>query len=233
VGAGPADAQLTTLKGRRLLAAADVVVADRLVPGLLLGDLRPDVEFVDAAKIPYGPSKAQEEINRILVERALEGKFVVRLKGGDPYVFGRGGEEALACAAAGVPVLVVPGVTSSIAAPALAGIPVTHRGVAHEFTVVSGHVAPDSEHSLVDWAALGRLRGTIVVMMGLKNLPAIAARLVAEGRPAETPVAVVQEGSTAHQRSLRSTLGAVAADVASAGLRPPATVVIGDVVAIL
>ena len=230
VGAGPGDPELITVKGRRLLAAADVVVADRLVPGLLLGDLRPEVEFVDAAKIPYGPAKAQEEINRILVERALEGKFVVRLKGGDPYVFGRGGEEALACAAAGVPVLVVPGVTSSIAAPALAGIPVTHRGVAHEFTVVSGHVAPDSPQSLVDWPALGRLRGTIVVMMGLKNLPAIAARLIAEGRPAGTPVAVVQEGSTAHQRSLRSTLAAVAADVAEAGLRPPATVVVGDVV---
>lgn len=233
VGAGPGDPELITIKGRRLLAAADVVVADRLVPGLLLGDLRPEVEFVDAAKIPYGPSKAQEEINRILVERALEGKFVVRLKGGDPYVFGRGGEEALACAAAGVPVLVVPGVTSSIAAPALAGIPVTHRGVAHEFTVVSGHVAPDSPHSLVDWPALGRLRGTIVVMMGLKNLPAIAARLIEEGRAADTPVAVVQEGSTAHQRSLRSTLAAVAEDVASAGLRPPATVVIGDVVGVL
>jgi uroporphyrin-III C-methyltransferase/precorrin-2 dehydrogenase/sirohydrochlorin ferrochelatase len=233
VGAGPGDPELITVKGRRLLAAADVVVADRLVPGLLLGDLRPDAEFVDAAKIPYGPAKAQEEINRILVERALAGKFVVRLKGGDPYVFGRGGEEALACAAAGVPVLVVPGVTSSIAAPALAGIPVTHRGVAHEFTVVSGHVPPDSEQSLVDWAALGRLRGTIVVMMGLRNLPAIAARLIEEGRPAATPVAVVQEGSTAHQRSLRSTLAAVAEDVAAAGLRPPATVVIGDVVGVL
>ncbi len=230
VGAGPGDPELITVKGRRLLAAADVVVADRLVPGMLLGDLRPDVEFVDAAKIPYGPAAAQEEINRILVERATAGKFVVRLKGGDPYVFGRGGEEALACAAAGVPVLVVPGVTSPIAAPALAGIPVTHRGVAHEFTVVSGHVPPDSPESLVDWAALGRLRGTIVVMMGLKNLPGIAARLIAEGRPAETSVAVVQEGSTAHQRTLRSTLGTVAGDAAEAGLRPPAVVVIGDVV---
>ncbi|MEU4239959.1 uroporphyrinogen-III C-methyltransferase [Actinoplanes sp. NPDC026619] len=233
VGAGPGDPDLITLKGRRLLAAADVVVADRLIPGLLLGELRPDVELVDAAKIPYGPSAAQEEINRILVDRALEGKFVVRLKGGDPYVFGRGGEEVLACAAAGVPVLVVPGVTSSIAAPALAGIPVTHRGVAHEFTVVSGHVAPDSAQSLVDWAALGRLRGTIVVMMGLKNLPKIAARLIAEGRSADTPVAVVQEGSTPDQRSLRSTLGQVADDAVAAGLRPPATVVIGDVVSVL
>jgi len=230
VGAGPGDPELITVKGRRLLAAADVVVADRLVPGLLLGELRPEVEFVDAAKIPYGPAAAQEEINRILVERAAEGKFVVRLKGGDPFVFGRGGEEAIACAEAGIPVLVVPGVTSSIAAPALAGIPVTHRGVAHEFTVVSGHVPPDSPASLVDWPALGRLRGTVVVLMGLKNLAAIAARLIAEGRPADTPVAVVQEGSTAHQRSLRSTLAAAAADVAEAGLRPPAVVVVGDVV---
>jgi len=230
VGAGPGDPELITVKGRRLLAAADVVVADRLVPGMLLGELRPEVEFVDAAKIPYGPAAAQEEINRILVERALEGKFVVRLKGGDPFVFGRGGEEAIACARAGVPVLVVPGVTSSIAVPALAGIPVTHRGVAHEFTVVSGHVPPDSPASLVDWPALGRLRGTVVVLMGLKNLPAIAARLIAEGRPADTPVAVVQEGSTVHQRVLRSSLAAVAVEAAEAGIRPPAVVVVGDVV---
>ncbi|MET0423286.1 MAG: uroporphyrinogen-III C-methyltransferase [Actinoplanes sp.] len=230
VGAGPGDPELITVKGRRLLAAADVVVADRLVPGMLLGELRPEVEFVDAAKIPYGPQAAQEEINRILVERALAGKFVVRLKGGDPFVFGRGGEEAIACAQAGVPVLVVPGVTSSIAAPALAGIPVTHRGVAHEFTVVSGHVPPDSPASLVDWPALARMRGTVVVLMGLKNLPKIAARLIAEGRSADTPAAVVQEGSTTHQRSLRSTLGEIAADVAEAGIRPPAVVVIGEVV---
>ena len=156
VGSGPGDPELITVLGRRLLAAADVVVADRLVPGALLGELRPDAEFVDAAKIPYGPSAAQEEINRILVDRAKAGKFVVRLKGGDPYVFGRGGEEAIACAEAGVPVRVVPGVTSAVAAPALAGIPVTQRGVAHEFTVVSGHVPPDSPASLVDWSALAR-----------------------------------------------------------------------------
>ncbi|MEV6345072.1 uroporphyrinogen-III C-methyltransferase [Actinoplanes sp. NPDC051851] len=232
VGAGPGDPELITVKGRRLLAAADVVVADRLVPGMLLGELRPEVELIDAAKIPYGPSAAQEEINRILVDRATQGRFVVRLKGGDNFVFGRGGEEALACAAAGVPVLVVPGVTSSIAAPALAGIPVTHRGVAHEFTVVSGHIPPDHADSLVDWPSLARLRGTLVVLMGLKNLPRIAERLIAEGRAPETPVAVIQEGSTAHQRSLRSTLGEVAAAVADAGIRPPAVVVIGDVVAV-
>jgi uroporphyrin-III C-methyltransferase/precorrin-2 dehydrogenase/sirohydrochlorin ferrochelatase len=230
VGAGPGDPELITVKGRRLLAAADVVVADHLAPGLLLGELRPEVEFVDAAKIPYGPQKAQEEINRILVERAQQGKFVVRLKGGDPFVFGRGGEEIIACAEAGVPVTVVPGVTSSIAAPGLAGIPVTHRGVAHEFTVVSGHVSPDNPASLVDWAALARLRGTLVVLMGMKNLPLIAERLIAEGRAASTPAAVVQEGSTDQQRSLRSTLGSVAADTEAAGLRSPAIVVIGDVV---
>lgn len=232
VGAGPGDPELITVKGRRLLAAADVVVADRLVPGMLLGDLRPEVELIDAAKIPYGPQAAQEEINRILVDRASQGRFVVRLKGGDNFVFGRGGEEALACAAAGIPVTVVPGVTSSIAAPALAGIPVTHRGVAHEFTVISGHIPPDHPDSLVDWAAVARLRGTVVLMMALKNLPLIADRLIAEGRSASTPVGVVQEGSTAHQRSLFSTLEKAAAETAAAGIRPPAIVVIGDVVSV-
>ncbi|MEU7574224.1 uroporphyrinogen-III C-methyltransferase [Micromonospora sp. NPDC049240] len=230
VGAGPGDPELITVKGWRLLTEAEVVVTDRLVPGLLLDELRPDVELVDASKIPYGPSRAQEEINRILVDRARAGKVVVRLKGGDPYVFGRGGEELLACAEAGVPVTVVPGVTSAIAVPGVAGVPVTHRAVAHEFTVVSGHVAPDSPASLVSWESLAGLRGTLVVLMGLKNLAAIAATLIAHGRPPTTPAAVIQEGTTATQRTLRSTLGAVAADVTAAGLRPPAIVVIGDVV---
>ncbi|MFG1898573.1 uroporphyrinogen-III C-methyltransferase [Micromonospora zamorensis] len=233
VGAGPGDPELITVKGWRLLTEADVVVADRLVPGLLLDELRPDVELVDASKIPYGPSRAQEEINQILVDRALAGAFVVRLKGGDPYVFGRGGEELLACAEAGVPVTVVPGVTSSIAAPAAAGIPVTHRGVAHEFTVVSGHLAPDSPASLVRWDALAGLRGTLVILMGLKNLAAITATLIAHGRPPQTPAAVVQEATTGAQRVLRSTLDAVAADALAADLRPPAVVVVGDVVGAL
>ncbi|WP_326552187.1 uroporphyrinogen-III C-methyltransferase [Micromonospora sp. NBC_01813] len=230
VGAGPGDPELITVKGRRLLAEADVVVADRLVPGLLLDELPARVELIDAAKIPYGPAAAQEEINRILVDRARTGATVVRLKGGDPYVFGRGGEELLACVDAGVPVSVVPGVTSSIAAPAVAGIPVTHRGVAHEFTVVSGHLPPGHRLSLVDWSALARLRGTLVVLMGLKNLPVIAEALLAGGRGAGTPVAVVQEATTGAQRGLTSTLSAVAEDVATAGLRPPAVVVVGDVV---
>ncbi|MEV4756073.1 uroporphyrinogen-III C-methyltransferase [Micromonospora sp. NPDC049559] len=233
VGSGPGDPELITVKGRRLLAEADVVVADRLVPGLLLDELRPDVELVDASKIPYGPSRAQEEINEILVDRARAGAFVVRLKGGDPYVFGRGGEELLACAAAGVPVTVVPGVTSSIAAPAVAGIPVTHRGVAHEFTVVSGHLPPEHAASLVDWPALARLRGTLVVLMGLKNLPAIAAALLRHGRAPETPAAVVQEGTTGGQRVVRAALAGIAEAAREAGLRPPAVLVVGDVVSVL
>ncbi|MET7970327.1 uroporphyrinogen-III C-methyltransferase [Micromonospora sp. NPDC005305] len=233
VGAGPGDPELITVKGWRLLTEADVVVADRLVPGLLLDELRSDVELVDASKIPYGPARAQEEINRILVDRARAGKAVVRLKGGDPYVFGRGGEELLACAEAGVPVTVVPGVTSAISVPAAAGVPVTHRAVAHEFTVVSGHVAPDSPDSLVRWESLAGLRGTLVILMGLKNLAAISATLVAHGRAARTPAAVIQEGTTSGQRTLRSTLGTVAADVTAAGLRPPAIVVVGDVVGAL
>jgi uroporphyrin-III C-methyltransferase / precorrin-2 dehydrogenase / sirohydrochlorin ferrochelatase len=230
VGAGPGDPELVTVRGRRLLAAADVVVVDRLAPGLLLDELRPSVEVVDASKIPYGPSAAQEEINRILVDRALAGKFVVRLKGGDPYVFGRGGEEVQACVSAGVPVTVVPGVTSAIAAPAAAGIPVTHRGVAHEFTVVSGHVPPEHPESLVDWAALARLRGTICVLMGLKHLPAIVEALIRHGRPADSPAAAVQDGTTSAQRVVRATLGTLVSEVTAAQLSPPAVIVIGDVV---
>jgi uroporphyrin-III C-methyltransferase/precorrin-2 dehydrogenase/sirohydrochlorin ferrochelatase len=228
VGGGPGDPELITVRGRRLVAAADVVVVDRLAPGLLLDELRPEAEVVDASKIPYGPARTQEEINAILVDRASSGKFVVRLKGGDPYLFGRGGEEVLACAAHGVPVLVVPGVTSALAAPAAAGIPVTHRGVAHELVVVSGHLAPDNPASLVDWAALGRLRGTVCVLMGLANLPKIAAALIDGGRPPTTPAAVVQEATTPAQRVVRATLGTLAERAAD--IPPPAVIVIGDVV---
>jgi uroporphyrin-III C-methyltransferase/precorrin-2 dehydrogenase/sirohydrochlorin ferrochelatase len=228
IGAGPGDPELITVKGRRLLAEADVVVVDRLAPGLLLDELRPDVELIDASKIPYGPQRTQEEINHALVERALAGKFVVRLKGGDPYVFGRGGEELLACVAAGLPVTVVPGVTSAVAVPAAAGIPVTHRGVAHEFVVVSGHLAPEDPGSLVDWAALSRLRGTVCVLMGLTHLAAIVAALLAGGRPADTPAAVICSGTTGHQQVVRAPLAGLPA--AAEGLRPPAVVVVGAVV---
>ena len=230
VGAGPGDPELITVRGRRLLAAATVVIADRLAPGLLLDELGPHVELVDASKIPYGPQATQDEINRIIVDRAKAGAFVVRLKGGDPYVFGRGGEEVLACAAAGVPVLVVPGVTSAIAVPGAAGIPVTHRGVTHEFTVVSGHVAPGHPNSLVDWAALGRMRGTICVLMGLTHLAAIAEALIAGGRPPTTPAAVIQDGTTTHERVVTAPLRDLAAAAQAAGLRTPAMAVVGEVV---
>jgi uroporphyrin-III C-methyltransferase/precorrin-2 dehydrogenase/sirohydrochlorin ferrochelatase len=230
VGGGPGDPDLITVRGRRLLAEADVVVADRLGPRGLLDELAPDVEIIDASKIPYGRALAQDAINEVLIERAKAGQFVVRLKGGDPFVFGRGFEEVLACAEAGVPCRVVPGITSSISVPALAGIPVTHRGVAHEFTVVSGHVAPDHPKSLVDWDALGRMTGTLVILMGIERVGAIAAALLAGGRAAETPVAVIQEGTMPGERRVQTTLGLVGAAVAEAAIRPPAIIVVGPVV---
>ncbi|MEU1666094.1 uroporphyrinogen-III C-methyltransferase [Streptomyces sparsogenes] len=232
VGGGPGDPDLITVRGRRLLAEADVVVADRLGPRDLLDELPPHVEVIDAAKIPYGRFMAQEAINNALIEHAKAGKAVVRLKGGDPFVFGRGMEEAHALAEAGIPCTVVPGVTSAISVPGVAGIPVTHRGVAHEFTVVSGHVAPEDPSSLVDWAALARLRGTLVLLMAVEKIGAIAAALIEHGRDADTPVAVVQEGTTATQRRVDATLATVAERVAAEGVRPPAVVVIGDVVAL-
>jgi uroporphyrin-III C-methyltransferase/precorrin-2 dehydrogenase/sirohydrochlorin ferrochelatase len=233
IGAGPGDPELITVKGRRLLATATIVVVDHLAPALLLDELGPDVEVVDASKLPYGPQRAQTEINRILVDRARAGHTVARLKGGDPYVFGRGGEEVLACVAAGVPVTVVPGVTSAFAAPAAAGIPVTHRGVTHEVVVVAGHLPPGDPQSLVDWPALARLRGTVCVLMGLKNLGAIAAALIEGGRDVATPAAVVQDGTTEHQRTVHAPLAKIAAAADAAGLRSPAIVVIGAVADLL
>ncbi|SFE66070.1 uroporphyrin-III C-methyltransferase / precorrin-2 dehydrogenase / sirohydrochlorin ferrochelatase [Actinacidiphila alni] len=232
VGGGPGDPDLITVRGRRLLAEADVVIADRLGPRDLLDELPPHVEVIDAAKIPYGRAMAQEAINAALIEHAKAGRAVVRLKGGDPYVFGRGMEEAEALAAAGIAVTVVPGISSSISVPGAAGIPVTHRGVAHEFTVVSGHVAPDDPRSLVDWPALARLRGTLVLLMAVERIGPIAAALVAGGRPERTPVAVVQEGTTAAQRRVDATLATVAETVTAEGVRPPAVIVIGDVVTV-
>lgn len=229
VGGGPGDPELITVRGRRLLARADVVVADRLAPQDLLAELGPHVEVIDAAKIPYGRAMAQEAINQVLIERAREGKFVVRLKGGDPFVFARGYEEVLACTEAGVPVTVVPGVTSAIAVPALAGIPITHRGMTHEFVVVSGHVAPGHPESLVNWDALAAMSGTIVLLMAVERIEQFARILLEGGRPADTPVLVVQHGTTMAQRTLRATLGDAAERIRSEGIRPPAIIVIGPV----
>ncbi|MGW3813517.1 uroporphyrinogen-III C-methyltransferase [Streptomyces sp. NPDC005046] len=230
VGGGPGDPDLITVRGRRLLAEADVVIADRLGPRDLLAELPPHVEVIDAAKIPYGRFMAQEAINNALIAHAKQGKSVVRLKGGDPFVFGRGMEEAQALAEAGIACTIVPGISSSISVPGAAGIPVTHRGVAHEFTVVSGHVAPDDERSLVDWPALAKLRGTLVVLMGVDKIGRIADTLVAHGKPADTPVALVQEGTTAAQRRVDATLATVAETVRTEDVRPPAVIVIGEVV---
>ncbi|MGP9021885.1 uroporphyrinogen-III C-methyltransferase [Streptomyces sp. BR1] len=232
VGGGPGDPDLITVRGRRLLAEADVVIADRLGPRDLLDELPPHVEVIDAAKIPYGRFMAQEAINNALIEHAKAGKAVVRLKGGDPYVFGRGMEELNALAEAGIPCTVVPGISSSISVPGAAGIPVTHRGVAHEFTVVSGHVAPDDERSLVDWPALAKLRGTLVILMGVDKIGAIARTLIAHGKNPETPVALVQEGTTAAQRRVDATLATVGETVVTEDVRPPAVIVIGEVVTV-
>ena len=182
VGGGPGDPELITVRGRRLLAHADVVVADRLAPPELLAELPPNVEVIDAAKIPYGRAMAQDAINAVLIDRAKAGKFVVRLKGGDPFVFARGYEEVLACADAGIPVTVVPGVTSAIAVPALAGVPVTHRAVTHEFVVVSGHVAPGHPESLVNWNALAAMSGTIVLLMAVERIE-LFTKVLLEGGP--------------------------------------------------
>ncbi|MDQ0682636.1 uroporphyrin-III C-methyltransferase/precorrin-2 dehydrogenase/sirohydrochlorin ferrochelatase [Streptomyces achromogenes] len=232
VGGGPGDPDLITVRGRRLLAEADVVIADRLGPRDLLAELPPHVEVIDAAKIPYGRYMAQEAINNALIEHAKQGKSVVRLKGGDPYVFGRGMEELQALAEAGITCTVVPGISSSISVPGAAGIPVTHRGVAHEFTVVSGHVAPDDERSLVDWASLAKLTGTLVILMGVDKIGKIAEALVAHGKSPDTPLALVQEGTTAAQRRVDATLATVAETVRVQEVRPPAVVVIGPVVGV-
>ena len=232
VGGGPGDPELATVAARHALATADVVVADRLAPRELLDELPAHVELVDVAKLPRGRSATQESINEVIVQRALEGKRVARFKGGDSFVFGRGYEEVLACQAAGVPVSVVPGLTSAIAVPAQVGIPVTHRGVAHEFTVVSGHLPPGHPDSLVDWSALARLRGTVVLLMAVQNAPAIAEALVSGGRPGTTPVAVIEEGTMPGERTVLSTLGTLEADIEREQVRPPAIIVVGDVVAV-
>jgi uroporphyrin-III C-methyltransferase/precorrin-2 dehydrogenase/sirohydrochlorin ferrochelatase len=230
VGGGPGDPSLITVRGRRLLAEADVVVADRLGPRALLDDLDPDVEIVLAGKAPGAHTMTQDEINALVVDRALAGHRVVRLKGGDPFVFGRGGEEALACVHAGVPFEVVPGVTSAVAVPAYAGIPVTHRGITQDFAVVSAHLDPSQPGASVDWEALAHGPGTLVLLMAVAHLEAISAELIKRGRAATTPVAVIRDGTLPGQQVLISTLERVAADAAKLQVKPPAVVVIGDVV---
>ena len=232
VGGGPGEPELVTVAARHALATADVVVADRLAPRELLDELGPDVELIDVAKLPRGRSASQQTINEVIVDRARAGKRVVRFKGGDNFVFGRGYEELLACAAADVPVTVVPGLSSAIAVPARVGIPVTHRGVAHEFTVISGHLPPGHPDSLVVWDAVAGLRGTLVLLMAVDNAPAIAEVLLTGGRDPSTPVAVIVDGTMPTERTVLSTLGTLAEDLSAHRVTPPAIIVVGEVVAV-
>jgi uroporphyrin-III C-methyltransferase/precorrin-2 dehydrogenase/sirohydrochlorin ferrochelatase len=229
VGGGPGDPGLITVTGLRRLRAADVVLADRLAPLELLDELPPDAYVIDAAKVPGGPAMRQDHINQALVEHARAGRAVVRLKGGDPFVFGRGREELEACLTAGVPVEVVPGVTSAIAVPAAAGIPVTHRGLSQGFCVLAGHVRPGDPRGSVDWAALARSGMTLVLLMAIDHLAAIAETLLAAGLGAGTPCAAVSDGWTRRQRVVTAPLRDLSAVVTSAGIANPAVIVIGDV----
>jgi uroporphyrin-III C-methyltransferase / precorrin-2 dehydrogenase / sirohydrochlorin ferrochelatase len=229
VGGGPGDPGLITVTGRQRLASADVVVADRLAPLELLDELAPDVKVIDAAKVPGGPAMRQDQINQVLVEHARAGRAVVRLKGGDPFVFGRGREEVDACLAAGVPVEVVPGVTSAVAVPAAVGIPVTHRGVSQGFCVVAGYASPGDARNTVNWAALARSGLTLVLLMGVEHLADTARALLAGGLPAGTPGACVSDGWSKNQRVVTAPLAGLAAAVRDAGITNPAVIVIGDV----
>jgi len=228
VGAGPGDPGLLTRRGAELLARCDVVVFDRLASSALLELCPPAAERVSVGKGPGRVEMTQDAINELLVARGQAGATVVRLKGGDPFVFGRGGEEAEALRAAGVPFEIVPGITSAIAAPAYAGIPVTHRGLATHVTIVTGHEDPDKGRSDTDWAALARAGGTLVILMGAGHLPDIAARLIDGGRPPSTPIAAVRWGTRSDQRTVRGTLGTVDA----LGVEAPSAIVVGEVAAL-
>ncbi|WP_111766315.1 uroporphyrinogen-III C-methyltransferase [Nakamurella deserti] len=229
VGGGPGDPGLLTVAGLAALREADVIVTDRLAPLAALAEARPGTQVIDVSKIPRGATTPQDEINRLLVEHALAGRTVVRFKGGDNFVFGRGGEELEACATAGVPVRVIPGVTSSIAGPALAGIPVTHKRLNQGFTVVSGHVPPGDPRSMLDWPALARSGTDLVLLMAVATLPAITVALTAAGMPADTPAATVADAGLTGQRTVRGTVATIAGLIAAAGITSPAVTVIGAV----
>ena len=233
IGAGPGAADLITVRGLRCLRAADVVVYDRLIDPALLDEVRPDAERVYVGKGPGRHARPQCEINALLIEYARRGRKVVRLKGGDPFVFGRGGEEVAALAEAGIPYEIVPGVTSAVAVPALAGIPVTHRGLASHFTVVTGHTCNDtSPETAFNWEHLAAHGGTLVVLMGVTALPSITARLIHAGLDPATPAAVIQNGATPTQRVVRAPVATIARRAAAAGITSPAVIVIGPTAAL-
>lgn len=227
VGAGPGDPELMTIKAKRLLSEADVVLFDRLLDPKMLDGVK--AELIDVGKNAGRHKLSQDGINKLLIEKAKEGNVVVRLKGGDPYLFGRGGEEALALLDQGISVEVVPGVTSAIAAPELAGIPVTHRGVTASLTIVTGHEEP-SKDSPLDWNAIARLDGTVVVLMGVSRLERNVAALIGGGRPAKTPAAIVEKGGWPEQRMISGTLADIADRARKAKIESPAILVVGNVV---
>jgi uroporphyrin-III C-methyltransferase len=225
IGAGPGDADLITRKGLRLIQQADVIIYDRLIPSELLDEARPDAELIDAGKAPTKHRLSQDDINAAIVTHALQGKMVVRLKGGDPFVFGRGSEEALVCFQYGIPFEIVPGVSSSYAVPAYAGIPLTHRELSRSFTVISGHTADD-----INYEALVGVGGTIVVLMGANSLPLMVERLLAAGLNPDTPAASIEWGTTANQRVVEGAVADLPRLAIEADLQSPATTVIGEVV---
>ncbi len=232
VGAGPGAEDLITLKGLHCLKKADVVLYDRLSGAPLLKAVPETAEFIDVGKKPNHHPVPQEEINRLLVEKAQAGHVVVRLKGGDPFVFGRGGEEALALQEAGIPFEIVPGISSSIAVPAYAGIPVTHRYLSASFHVITGHEDPEKGGDSVDYGALARLSGTLIFLMGVSQLPYITQQLLENGKNPYTPVALVHRGTTPQQKTVTGTLENIVERVKAAELKPPCVIVIGDVVAL-
>jgi uroporphyrinogen III methyltransferase / synthase len=232
VGAGPGDPGLLTARALELIASADAILYDRLIPATALDGARADAELIYVGKEGRGPQMPQEEIDRLLVEHASAGKRVVRLKGGDPFVFGRGGEEALVLREAGIPFEIVPGVTSGVAAPAYAGIPVTHRDRASAVALITGHEDPDKPESAIDWPALAAFPGTLVFYMGVKQLPRIAEQLIAGGRPAGQPAAVIERGTLPDQRTVVATLATIAERAAAEDVRPPSITLVGDVAAL-
>jgi uroporphyrinogen III methyltransferase/synthase len=229
VGAGPGDPGLLTLKGMECIKMADVIVYDRLAGGGILAHAGKGAQLIYVGKGPDKHTLKQEEINRLLVEKAAAGKIVTRLKGGDPFVFGRGGEEAQVLREAGISFEVVPGVTSAVAVPAYAGIPVTHRGIASSFSVITGNEDPDKEDSDLDWEGMARGTGTLVFLMGMSNLSTIAAQLIKHGKPGETPVAVIMWGTRTNQRTLVARLDDVARRAGEEGFENPSVIVVGGV----
>jgi uroporphyrinogen III methyltransferase/synthase len=230
VGGGPGDPGLITRKGRDCLVQAEVIVYDRLLDEQLLALAPPEAEKIYVGKTADAHSRSQSEINRLLIEKAREGKAVVRLKGGDPFVFGRGGEEVQTLADNGIPFQIIPGITAAVAVPAYAGIPVTHRGLASSFAVITGHEDPTKGRSSINWAKLATAVDTLVFLMGVKNLPEIVARLIEHGRPPDTPVAVIKEGTGPEQETVVGRLGDIVAKVEERHITPPAVIVVGEVV---